>query len=104
MRFLVTAKFPVEAGNKLISSGQIGPKLEQIMTDLRPEAAYFATKDGCRCMYLVINIDDASELPAKLEPIFLTTNSEVNCELAMTVDDLKKGMGTMEAVVKKYGS
>src|SRR5579859_2254431 len=102
MRFIVTAKIPVETGNKLIASAQMGPKVQQIMADLKPEAAYFSLKDGCRCTYLILNVNDASGLPAKLEPLFLATNAEVTCEVAMTAEDLGRGMGQMEGLVKKY--
>jgi hypothetical protein len=104
MRFIVTAKMPVEAGNQLIATAQMGPKVQQMMADLNPEAAYFSLKDGCRCAYIVINVNDASELPAKLEPFFLATKAEVTCDVAMTPEDLGKGMANMEEVVKKYGS
>jgi hypothetical protein len=36
-----------------------------------PEATYFADIEGARGGYLVINMDDASQVPAMAEPLFL---------------------------------
>jgi hypothetical protein len=44
--------------------------MESAMKDLQPEAAYFAPTDGTRGGYWVINMDEASEIPSKVEPFF----------------------------------
>jgi hypothetical protein len=41
------------------------------MEDLQPEAAYFTDVDGARGGYLIVNMDDPSDLPAIAEPLFL---------------------------------
>jgi hypothetical protein len=41
------------------------------MEELQPEAAYFTDVDGARGGYFIVNMDDASELPAKAEPLSL---------------------------------
>ena len=51
--------------------------MESIMEDLKPEAAYFVEDDGRRTGYIVVNIDDPSQIPAVVEPFFLGFNAEV---------------------------
>jgi hypothetical protein len=46
MRFMVTFQIPKEEGNALIKDGRIGPAMETILDDLKPEAAYFAEIEG----------------------------------------------------------
>ena len=51
----------------------------------------------------MVNIDDASELPALAEPWFLAFNAKVEVLPAMILEDLEKGGHGIENAVKKYG-
>ena len=77
--------------------------MESIMEDLKPEAAYFVEDDGRRTGYIVVNIDDPSQIPAVVEPFFLGFNAEVEIHPAMTTEDLGKAGPAIESAVKKYG-
>jgi hypothetical protein len=49
MRMLLRVSVPVEAGNAAAKAGTLGPTIERILADLKPEAAYFfADDDGNR--------------------------------------------------------
>src|SRR5215217_288701 len=48
MRFMITCRIPVEKGNELLKNGTLGPTVQSIMEDLKPEAAYFVDVDGAR--------------------------------------------------------
>src|SRR5215204_5001129 len=48
MRFMITCRIPVEKGNELVKNGTLGPTVQSIMEDLKPEAAYFVDVDGAR--------------------------------------------------------
>ena len=41
MRFLLKVIMDVEAGNRLAKAGKLGTTIQSILTDLKPEAAYF---------------------------------------------------------------
>ncbi len=71
MRFMLSFRLPTEEGNQLIRDGKLPETLQSIMEDLQPEAAYFTDVEGARGGYLIVNMDDPSDLPAIAEPLFL---------------------------------
>jgi hypothetical protein len=71
--------------------------------DLKPEAAYFVADEGQRTAILVINMEDASQIPAIAEPWFLAFNAEIEATPAMIAEDLEKAGPAIEQAVKKYG-
>lgn len=102
MRFLVKVSWEVEAGNALARAGKLASTVQSILEDLQPEAAYFTAEGGKRGGILIMNVNDASELPAIAEPWFLATNAKVEILPAMRPEDLAKGGPGIEAAVKKY--
>ncbi len=54
MRFLVKCEMPVEAGNAAIADPEFGRKMEQVLKEVKAEAAYFTTVNGCRGGYIVL--------------------------------------------------
>ena len=46
MRMLLRVSIPVEAGNAAAKAGTLGPTIEKILADLKPEAAYFFADDN----------------------------------------------------------
>jgi hypothetical protein len=101
MRFMVTFRVPMEEGNALINDGRIGPTLETILDDLKPEAAYFAEIEGARGGYLVVNMDDASQIPSIAEPLFLGLGATVQISPVFTPDEMP--VETLQQVAQKYG-
>ena len=102
MRFFITATLDTEAGNEMILSGQIGPVLQQLLGDLKPEAAYFLPANGRRAMHLVVNANDPSEIVPLLEPFWLFTKSDLQVTPCMNQEDLQKGISALPPVIKKY--
>ena len=103
MRILMKVSIPVDAGNTAVRDGSLEGKIQSILGDMKPEAAYFAADDGLRGGFFVVNIDDTSQMPALAEPWFLTFNASVEFQPVMTPDDLGKAGPAIEAAVKKYG-
>jgi hypothetical protein len=99
MRILMQVKFPIEPFNTYVKAGSIGGKMQKILVDLKPEAAYFTEIEGHRGGIIVVNMDHASQIPALAEPWFLTFNARVEFKVAVTPEDL--GHAGLEAIGKK---
>jgi hypothetical protein len=103
MRFMLSFRMPTEAGNALIKEGKLPETLQSIMEELQPEAAYFTDVDGARGGYLIVNMDDASQLPAMAEPLFFGLGATIKVHLVMTAEDLQKATPALEQAAQKYG-
>jgi hypothetical protein len=102
MRFLFKISFPVEAGNE--AARKDGFKtIQQILDQQKPEAAYFVAQDGKRTGILILNLENASELPAYAEPWFLALNASIEVTPAMVPEDLQKATPAIKQAVKTYG-
>ena len=102
MRFLLKVNIPVESGNAAAKAGKLGATIQSILTDLKPEAAYFAADDGQRTGFIFLDMQDASQIPAIAEPWFLAFNAAVEIHPVMVPEDLAKAGGAIEKAVKKY--
>ncbi|MGP8245737.1 MAG: panthothenate synthetase [Bryobacteraceae bacterium] len=75
----------------------------KILEQQKPEAAYFVAENGKRTGIFVINMEDASEIPAIAEPWFLALNAAVEVSPAMVPADLQKAAPAVAQAVKTYG-
>lgn len=73
------------------------------MEELQPEAAYFTDVEGARGAYLIVNLDDASELAFKTEPLFQGLDATIQVHLVSTPGDVQKAMPAFEQAAQKYG-
>lgn len=101
MRFMVTFRIPMDEGNALIKDGRIGPATESILDDLKPEAAYFTEIEGARGGYLIVNMDDGSQIPAIAEPLFLGLGATVQIHPVFTPEEMP--VETLQQAAQKYG-
>jgi hypothetical protein len=93
MRFMLKFSFPTTAeSNAWIRDGSIGQKMESIFEAIQPEAAYFCPVDGARGGYLIVNMEEASELPPIGEPFFLELGASIEIFPVMTREDLRAGV------------
>jgi hypothetical protein len=96
MRMLLHVEFPLEPFNTYVREGTAGAKVQKVLEAIKPEAAYFSEYDGRRGGTLVVNVSDASQIPALAEPFFLTFKAELKLRIAMTPEDLgRAGLETM---------
>jgi len=59
MRMMLKVSIPVDTGNAAIRDGSIVTKIQSILADLKPEAAYFTEFDGERgAVRGLVGIDD----------------------------------------------
>lgn len=102
MKYIVRFSFAIEAGNAALRDPQFGSKMKSFLTDIKAETAYFTTVDGQRGGYIVLNIDDASQIPAIAEPLFLWLSADIEFLPVMVVQDLEKAGPAIAAAVKKW--
>jgi hypothetical protein len=103
MRFLLKVNIPVEAGNTAAKAGKLGATIQSILADLKPEAAYFTDESGRRTGFIVLEMQDASQIPAIAEPWFLAFNASIEIHPVMIPADLAKAGPAIEQAVKNYG-
>ncbi|MFZ0289194.1 MAG: hypothetical protein WBP65_23975 [Candidatus Sulfotelmatobacter sp.] len=102
MRCLLKVAIPVETGNAAITDGSLGKTIESILSDLKPEAAYFAGDNGKRTGFIFFDLKDASQIPAVAEPWFLAFDAHVELHPAMNLEDLKNATPGIDKAVKHY--
>src|SRR5215210_5852462 len=100
MRFMLTFRFPTDTGNELARNGTLNQTIRSIVEEINPEAAYFADMEGARGGYLVINMDDASQIPAIAEPLFIGLDATVQIHPVMTAEDLERATPAIEQAAR----
>jgi hypothetical protein len=103
MRFMITSRIPVEKGNELTKARSLDAIIHSIMEELKPEAAYFSDIEGARVGYIVVNMDDASQIAAIVEPLYLRLGAAIQVYRVMTPEDLGKATPAIEQASQKYG-
>jgi hypothetical protein len=102
MRFLFKISFPVEAGNAAAKKDGFRA-IQSILEAQKPEAAYFAADNGRRTCFMIINMEDASEIPVIAEPWFLALDAAIEVKPVMVAADLAKAAPAIAEAVKTYG-
>jgi hypothetical protein len=90
MRMLLNVTIPPEPFNTLVKGKKAGQILNRILSEIKPEAAYFTEENGSRGCLLVINLSEPSRIPFFAEPFFLNFNADCRLRIAMTAEDLAK--------------
>jgi hypothetical protein len=88
MRVLLNVSFPHEQFNAAVRDGSVGQKLKRILDEIKPEAVYFTEQHGKRSCILIVDLPDASKVPALAEPWFLTFNADVELKVVMSPENL----------------
>src|SRR5665213_1116420 len=101
MRMIMNVYLPVDVFNEAIRDGSVGAKMQRILAQAKPEAAYFTEYHGQRSGILVVDVKEASQIPAYAEPWVLLFNAKVEFHPAMTPQDL--GASGLEAIGKEWG-
>jgi hypothetical protein len=103
MRFLIQATVPTITGNELMKAGTFASRIQAILEDVHPEAAYFTEVGGSRTAFLIVDLPDASHIPAIAEPFFIGMNCSVEFHPVMLAEDLMNAGPAIDAAAKKYG-
>ena len=102
MRAVLHVKIPHEPFNTAVRKGTAGERIQQILAEIKPEAAYFTEYEGRRGAILIVDVADASKIPSLAEPFFLSFNADVEFHMTMTQEDL--GKSGLDAIGKKWSS
>ncbi len=90
MRFLLKITPSLESFSAYIKDGSVEQRMQTIIGDAKPEAAYFGEFNGKRTAILIVNIDDVSQIPVLAEPWFLQFNAEIEFHAVMLAEDLAR--------------
>jgi hypothetical protein len=103
MLFMIMCRIPVEKGNELAKAGSLHSTIQSIMEELKPESAYFSDIEGARGGYIAVNIDDASQIAAIAEPLFLGLGVAIQVHPVMTAEELGQATPAIEQASQEYG-
>lgn len=92
MRTMLRWELGLAAANEAIRNGTMAEVNEQLMTTLKPEAAYFGTENGRRTAYIIFDMTDPAQIVAIAEPLFQRVGSTVEFIPVMNGDDLQRGL------------
>jgi hypothetical protein len=104
MRFMLKAVLDTEKANAVAKAGSLGKTIQGIVSELKPEAAYFTDDHGKRTAYIFFEMRDASQIPAVAEPWFLALNAHIEFHAVMNAEDLAKAAPSIEQAAKKYAA
>jgi hypothetical protein len=104
MRYLMKITMGEEAGNANVRDPKFGEKMQALLKELKAEAAYFTTVEGRRGAYIVVNMEDASQIPAMAEPVFLWLKGKAKFMPVMLPQDLAKAGPAIASAVQKWGA
>jgi hypothetical protein len=104
MKYIMKVQIPNPYGNELLKDPQFGTKMQKVLQEVKAESAYFTTIDGCRGGYVIVNMNDASEIPRIAEPFFLWLNANIDFIPVMTPQDLGKAAPAIEEAARKWAN
>ncbi|WP_030270969.1 DUF3303 family protein [Streptomyces sp. NRRL B-24484] len=92
MRVLLTVEMDTEKANKAITDNTLATTMKSVLDRIKPEAAYFGTKEGLRTGYIVFDLKDSSDIPTVAEPFFQDLGAKVTFLPVMNFDDVQAGL------------
>ena len=102
MRTLMTVSMETAATNAAVREGKLVKAIQRMLTEIRPEAAYFTNdNDGNRFGMVVFDMKDSSQIPGIAEPWFLGFNAKVTFRPAMSAADLAAAGPALERAGKQ---
>lgn len=102
MRVMIKFRFPVEAGNSAVRSGKVEKVVQQIVEELKPEAAYFFPEGGERAGLFVVDMQESSQVAEIAERFFFGLNASIEMVPVMAAEDLQKGLSGVQGVIQRY--
>jgi len=97
MRTMLRINMPVEKGNEAIRAGALEQTFQATMEALKPEAAYFYPdpESGTRTALFIFDLQESSQIPPILEPLFQQLGASVRLTPVMNAEDLQRGLAQL---------
>jgi hypothetical protein len=92
MRMMLKVTVPTDIGNRAIKDGSLAQAIETAIKKLKPEASYFVADHGRRSALFFFDMQDSSEIPVIVEPLFAALHAEVELLPVMNAEELQKGL------------
>ncbi len=93
MRMLMKVGMKVESANKAVEDGTMPKTVMAFVEQFRPEACYFIAEGGRRMGYFFFDLKEPSDIPSAAEPFFMKLGASIEFTPAMTLEDMKAGIG-----------
>jgi hypothetical protein len=100
MKLMLNVTFSLEKFNAAVRDGSAGKKMQRILEELKPEAAYFTERNGRRGCSLIVQLDKPSQVPKFAEPWFLLFDAECEFRIVMSPEDVAQA--GLEELGKKW--
>jgi len=101
MRMMLSVTYPTAKFNELWRKRELGPKIQKIIEDIKPEAIYFGKGNaGQRGVVVIVDVPTPADLPRVTEPWYLTFEATVESCVCMTAEEVAKL--DYEGMAKKY--
>ena len=97
MRMMLRISMPVEKSNAAVADGSLPKIIEAVMSRVRPECAYFFPDGGRRSALMVFDMDESSQIPPTVEPLFAGLDAAVTLTPVMNAEELQKGLAAVAA-------
>jgi hypothetical protein len=91
------------AGNAAIRTGKVEKVFQQLMDELKPEAAYFHAVNGDRGGFFVVDMQDSSQIADIAERLFFGLDAKIELIPVMNPADLQKGLSGVQNTIQRYG-
>ncbi|MGW7297314.1 MULTISPECIES: DUF3303 family protein [unclassified Streptomyces] len=95
MRMMMKVTVDIDKGNEAVRGGRMPEIMKGALEALKPEAAYFGPEGGQRTCWMVLDLQDSSQLPPTAEPFFEELNAKVEFTPVMNAEDLQKGLSQL---------
>jgi hypothetical protein len=95
MRMMLMVEIDTSTSNRIIEEHKMDQVMGGILGQLKPEAAYFYSRNGRRAFTLVVDMPDSSHLPSFAEPFWLQLNAHVEAFPCMNLDELQLGLSRL---------
>ena len=87
---------PTEHSNRLVQDPNFLQKLEGVLNQIKPEAAYFNPIEGERGGYMIINLSSADMIATIAEPLWMMFNCKLDISPVMELKDLKLAISQLQ--------
>jgi len=98
MRFLMRLQMPSEAENPQVAAPDFNDKMRLLLQQIKAERASFGMVDGRRVDSIIVNVADATELPAKAAPFYRWLKARAEFLPQMSAEDVERMKPRFEAL------